>query len=297
MANIKSFPNNQDVYIGAEDVMRWLHGRTSGVFAAGANAAVYAASSPGMVVVVADGIGWISNSESNGVVWWNDTQKVNGWQLSLPIDVAHESLNRIDRVIVDWQTTNYVAYPEIKILKGTPASSPTPPALTRTSTRQQISLAQIRVNAGTTEITSGLITDERLNGSVCGLVTESITIDTSMMQAQFSAFLKAINMQLTELEAGTAVELKKLVFENTAVAASAWTSGAPANDTTHTYRTNIALDGVMSNMFADVAFYNNDIENYNLAPTCETYDGGVRIFAETKPGGSITVPTIICWKR
>ena len=32
MANIKSFPNNRDEYVGAEYAMRWLHGRTSGVF-------------------------------------------------------------------------------------------------------------------------------------------------------------------------------------------------------------------------------------------------------------------------
>ena len=43
MAEIKSFPNNQDEYSGAEDVMRWLHGRTSGVFSASGNAAVAAA--------------------------------------------------------------------------------------------------------------------------------------------------------------------------------------------------------------------------------------------------------------
>ena len=42
MANIKSFPNNQDEYIGAEYVMRWLHGRTSGVFGADNNANVSA---------------------------------------------------------------------------------------------------------------------------------------------------------------------------------------------------------------------------------------------------------------
>ena len=297
MANIKSFPNNQDVYIGAEDVMRWLHGRTSGVFAAGANAAVSALDEAGMAVDVSDGIGWISNADNNGVVWWNDENKENGAPLTLSVDVAHESLDRIDRVIVDWETINYVAYPEIKVLKGTPASSPTPPGLTRNSFRQQISLARISVPAGSTEITARQITDERLDKTVCGLVTDSITIDTSMMQAQFAAFLKAINMQLTELEAGTAVELKKLVFENTALPASAWESGGPVNDSAHGYHADMALDGVISNMFASVVFYNDDIDQCGFAPVCDTYDGGVRIYAENKPGGIITVPTVICWKR
>ena len=125
MANIKSFPNNQDVYIGAEEVMRWLHGRTSGVFGAGGNAAVTALGSPGMGVNVSDGIGWIANAEGNGIVWWNDVRKVSGAPLVLGIGIADAMLPRFDRVIVEWKTTNYVAYPEIKVLQG-PRPAPLP---------------------------------------------------------------------------------------------------------------------------------------------------------------------------
>ena len=63
---IKSFPNNRDEYIGAEEVMRWLHGRTSGVFAAAKNAAVEALGAPGMAVTVTDGTGWLTNADGNG---------------------------------------------------------------------------------------------------------------------------------------------------------------------------------------------------------------------------------------
>ena len=38
--NIKSFPNNQDEYVGAEHLMRWFHGRTSGVWGAEENDAL-----------------------------------------------------------------------------------------------------------------------------------------------------------------------------------------------------------------------------------------------------------------
>ena len=122
MANIKSFPNNQDEYIGAEYVMRWLHGRTSGVFGADNNANVSAVQGA-MAVTVSDGTGWMSNSNSDGVVWWNDNEAVNGSKLQLSVDPADSALNRIDRVIVEWKTTNYVDYPEIKILKGTKSSN------------------------------------------------------------------------------------------------------------------------------------------------------------------------------
>lgn len=208
MANIKSFPNNQDEYIGAEYVMKWLHGRTSGVFASGNNAAVTALSSPSMAVQVADGTGWMANSNADGVVWWIDNEAENGAKLQLSIDAADGALNRIDRVIVEWKTTNYVDYPEVKVLKGTTASKAVAPSLTNTSSLRQISLARVSVAAGTTKITASMITDERLNSSVCGLVTDGISVDTTTMQEQFAEFLTLIEGELEELNAGTEALLK-----------------------------------------------------------------------------------------
>ena len=222
MADIKSFPNNQDEYIGAEEVMRWLHGRTSGVFGANGNAAVTALENPGMAVNVSDGIGWITNADGNGIVWWNDTNKKTGAQLTLDVGIADAVLPRIDRVIVEWETTNYVAYPEIKVLKGEAKSSPTPAKLTNNGTIRQLSLARIYVAAGVTEVTARDITDERLDSSVCGLVTESVEIDTTTMNGQFVAMLASLQKELSQLEAGTGVELKKIVAKDTVVAAGAW---------------------------------------------------------------------------
>ena len=71
MATLNSFPNNADEYIGAEEVMRWLHGRTSGVYGAAGNAAVTAVSGQ-MKVSVAAGIGWMTDAAGNGIVWWFD---------------------------------------------------------------------------------------------------------------------------------------------------------------------------------------------------------------------------------
>ena len=112
---IKNFPNNRDEYIGAEEVMRWLHGRTSGVFAAAQNAAVAAMDTPGMGITVSDGTGWMTDAGGNGVVWWNDTEKTSGQKLQLEIDMADGVLNRIDRIIVEWKTINYADLPEIKV--------------------------------------------------------------------------------------------------------------------------------------------------------------------------------------
>lgn len=201
MANIKSFPNNRDEYVGAEHAMRWLHGRTSGVFAADNNAAV-AAVQNAMAVTVSDGVGWISNSDANGVVWWNDVEKTNGAKMQLTIDAADGVLNRIDRVIVEWKTTDYADLPEIKILKGTPASAAAAPSLTNNTTQRQLSLAQILVAAGTTSITASMITDERQNPDVCGLVTDTLSIDTSVINAQFTELLAQLRTAIEQASGG-----------------------------------------------------------------------------------------------
>lgn len=216
MANIKSFPNNRDEYVGAENAMRWLHGRTSGVFAANNNAAV-AAVQNAMAVTVSDGVGWISDSDANGVVWWNDAEKTNGAKMQLTIAAADGVLNRIDRVIVEWKTTDYADLPEIKILKGTPASAAAAPALTNNTTQRQLSLAQILVAAGTTSITASMITDERQNPDVCGLVTDTLSIDTSVINAQFTELLAQLRTAIEQASGGvipdSTVTLAKLASD------------------------------------------------------------------------------------
>ena len=294
MANIKSFPNNQDVYIGAETVMRWLHGRTSGVFAAAGNAAVAALETPGMAVTVTDGTGWLTDAGGNGIVWWNDTLKNDGALLQLPIDIADGALDRIDRVIVEWKTTNYVDLPEIKVLKGTASSTPEAPALTNNSTVRQISLARVAVGAGITAVTGIMITDERLAPAVCGLVTDGLSIDTTTINAQYTALLDSLAQELAALEAGTAVELKKLAFANTVVAVSAWAEDSTYED--YPYRAAVALSGVTAAMIPDVVFGLAAMADNSFAPVAECYNGGVYIYAAVVPESAITIPTIICWR-
>ena len=293
MAEIKSFPNNQDEYIGAESVMRWLHGRSSGVFGADGNASV-APVLDSMAVTVSDGNGWISNNNADGVVWWIDNEAENGSKMKLSVDMADAALPRIDRVVVSWQTTNYVARPEVSILKGTPASNPVAPALTNNNILRQISLAAITIPAGATAITGAMIADERLDTSVCGLVTCSIGVDTTTMQNQFSALLKAIQNELSDLEAGAGVELSKKQFNNVSVGASAFVADTTYQD--YPFRAAVALSGVIESMIPEVVFSLSDAVSGNFAPVVESYNGGVYIYATDIPESAMVIPTIICWR-
>ena len=291
---IRSFPNNRDEYIGAQEVMRWLHGRTSGVFAGAQNAAVEAIGEAEMAVTVSDGTGWMADAGGNGVVWWNDALATTGEKLQLDIDLADGVLNRIDRIIVEWKTTNYADLPEIKVLKGTASSTAAAPALTNNSTVRQISLARVSVAAGITAVTASMITDERLDPEVCGLVTDGLEIDTTTINAQYTALLDGIAQELANLEAGAGVELAKLVFANTAVPVSAWAANSTYAD--YPYRAAVALSGVTAAMIPEVVFGLAAMADNSFAPVAECYNGGVYIYAADVPEAAITIPTVICWR-
>jgi len=84
----------------------------------------------------------------------------------LSLAAASPTNPRIDRVVIRLDTTNRVV--SLAIRQGTAAVSPTAPSLTRTATIYEMSLAQVRVNAGATQITAANITDERNNALLCG---------------------------------------------------------------------------------------------------------------------------------
>ena len=293
MAEIKSFPNNQNVYVGAEWVMKWLHGRTSGVFGAENNLATSVVPDS-MSVEVSDGVGWLSNDKGDGIVFWNDSEQSSGSKLRLTHDVADGVLDRIDRIVVTWETTNYVALPTISVLKGTAASNPVPPALTNNNIQRQISLRQQRIPAGSISLSSALGTDERLDPDVCGIVTETIKIDTSTMHNQFEALLKAIQNELQDLEAGTGVELKKLQFNNVSVEVADFVADETYED--FPFRASVPLEGVIESMIPEVIFGLLDATSGNFAPVSESYNGGVHLYASDIPEADATIPVIICWK-
>ncbi|WP_419877984.1 hypothetical protein [Brevibacillus centrosporus] len=97
----------------------------------------------------------------------------------LSIADADPTNDRIDRVVVRLDFNERVITAEVK--QGAPAAAPVPPSLTRTQTVHEISLAQVRVIAGKSFIEQSQVTDERLNQSVCGLVSSLITIPTDDM--------------------------------------------------------------------------------------------------------------------
>lgn len=118
---------------------------------------VSAQAVPNMTVAVSAGWASILSSVTNGGVYvvYNDAST------NLSITAADATNPRIDRVVVTVNDAYYsglVNNCTFTVIAGTPAVSPTAPAIPANS----ISLATILVSAGATSITSGSITSTRV---------------------------------------------------------------------------------------------------------------------------------------
>lgn len=85
-----------------------------------------------------------------------------------------------------------------------------------------------------------------------------------------------------------------LCGRNKTIATSAW-----ASDTTYTeypYRASFALPSITALSFVEIVFSPADATSGNFAPVCDTYNGGVYIYAKAVPDAAITIPTIIIWR-
>ena len=147
----------------------------NGVFPVPSNNLQVVAGS-GMVVTVKAGKAWI-----NGYFYYNTGD------LSLTLPVADGVLNRIDRIVVRWDLTERLI--SVVVKSSTPSASPTPPALQRDADAYELCLADITTGAGVTAISQAVITDRRLDTSLCGVVAGVVDqIDTAAFNAQLEAW-------------------------------------------------------------------------------------------------------------
>jgi hypothetical protein len=94
----------------------------------------------------------------------------NTSSLTLTHAGADATQDRIDRVVLRLDRDIDVRAIQAFVKQGTAGSDPEPPALTRNDTVYELSLAQVKVEAGKSFIDDSQITDERGNPEVCGRV-------------------------------------------------------------------------------------------------------------------------------
>ena len=205
MAEIMAWPLNLTAYsYNAQDVMRFMAGKTSGIFGEEGNFQVIAKS--GMTITVqAEGMtgGWLSDGAKYGISFWSAND------IDLTVETADGVNPRKDRVVVSWHIPQQATVPDVVIRKGTPSASPQPPALVNNGEHAEICLAEINVPAGATEITSYNITDTRLDETLCGLVSMGVKkIPTDGLEAQFMDWFEDLQ---TNLDGDVAVNLQNQI--------------------------------------------------------------------------------------
>ena len=187
MSKIVLYPAN-DCDFDAADVAAYLAGLTSGVFSGAEDFPVTAAG--GLKVTVGAGRGWVHPSRFTGY----SITKREADTLALPL--ADPSLPRIDRIVMRYDAGARAAI--LQVLQGTASSTPTAPAISRTELIYDLCLAEITRPAGSTSITTGQITDTRLDEALCGIVRDGVTgIPTDELLAAARERINALEEKAT----------------------------------------------------------------------------------------------------
>ena len=187
MSKIVLYPANGFDF-DAADVAAYLAARASGVFSSAEDFPVTAAG--GLKVTVGAGRGWVHPSRFTGY----SITKREADTLTMPL--ADPSLPRIDRIVMRYDAGARAA--SLQVLQGTASSTPTAPAISRTELIYDLCLAEITRPAGSTSITTGQITDTRLDEALCGIVRDSVTgIPTDELLAAARERINALEEKAT----------------------------------------------------------------------------------------------------
>ena len=180
--SIITYPLNGVVY-SAEDVATYLCTRTSGVYSKETNFAVSITGT--RQITVAPGLAWINYDDFKGVSVCSREENI------LTVPEADNTLNRVDRVVLQFDTSENVT--AIKLKPGTPAVAAQPPDILQNHNQYELGLCTISVPAGSTSITAADITDTRADETVCGVMRDGVTgIPTSTLVQQFRAVIDAL---------------------------------------------------------------------------------------------------------
>lgn len=131
--------------------------------------------------------------------------------------------------------------------------------------------------SGTGTVQSVNEVDPDNNGNVSLSATDIPTSDNSNVQSSLDSKQPA-----------------RITMTNVSVQASAFSADATYAD--YGYRAAIPITGVTASMFPEVVLSPADAASGNFAAVAQSYSGGVYIYAQSVPGGTITIPTIILWR-
>lgn len=210
-AIVTTYPLDGITY-DAADAAGYNSARASGVYSAEEDYTVTPGG--GYTVKVSGGRAWVHPAKYVGY----SIIKQEPDTLTLPLADAQRP--RIDRVVLRYDAAARKSY--LLVLEGTPASTPTAPAISRTNLLYDLCLAQITRPAGSTAITAGNITDTRLDESLCGVMSDSVTrIPTDQLLKEAQARINALEETATNSASAAAASQRAAAASQSAAANSA----------------------------------------------------------------------------
>ena len=180
--SIITYPLNGVVY-SAEDVATYLCTRTSGVYSKESNFAVSITGT--RQITIAPGLAWINYDDFKGVAVCSREENI------LTVPDADNTLNRVDRVVLQFDTSENVT--AIKLKTGTPAVAAQPPDILQNHNQYELGLCTISVPAGSSAVTIADITDTRADETVCGVMRDGVQgIPTGTLVQQWKAVIESM---------------------------------------------------------------------------------------------------------
>lgn len=180
--SIITYPLNGVTY-DAEDVSTYLCTRTSGVYAKETNFAVSITGA--RQITIAPGLAWINYDDFKGV------SVCSRENTALTVPDADNTLNRVDRVVLQFDTSNNLT--AIRLKPGTPAVAAQPPEILQNHNIYELGLCTVSVPAGSSAITAADITDTRADETVCGVMRDGVTgIPTGTLVQQWQAVIESM---------------------------------------------------------------------------------------------------------
>lgn len=123
---------------------------------------------------------------------------------TLVFEAAGTTYDRIDAVVARLNTNHDYRKIDLYVVKGTEATAPVAPSITRTGGIYELRLANVFIAKNTTTISAERITDTRLVTDECGVVTANPQgTDTEQIFNQYQASLDAYMQYVEECIDGT----------------------------------------------------------------------------------------------
>ena len=202
----------------------------------------------GVFASIGTAFGVLANGTNNeitvgiGRAWFNSAWIYNDSILSLTADDSEVVLNRYDAVVIEVDHSDSGRKGDVKIIKGTPASSPAYPTMTHTAYVNQYPLAYIYRAAGSTSITQANVTN-RVGTSDCPYITgilQVVNIDNIVAQWQGEWDIWSSQWDLWQASWDQWFEEQKADVDNET---SAWLSEMQSDFDTWFNSLQIILDG------------------------------------------------------